>query len=57
MDVLRIIFSDEKIKESDEDKPRAILDYDVHGNIVGMEILHASKRVEKPSAIEFEIAM
>jgi uncharacterized protein YuzE len=30
-----------------------ILDYDKDGNVVGMEILDASKRVENPGAVEF----
>ena len=38
VDVLRILFSSAPIEESDEDKPGVILDYDVGGNIVGMEI-------------------
>lgn len=52
VDVLRITFSAAKIKESDEDKPGVILDYDSKGNIVGMEILNASKRIENPRSIE-----
>lgn len=57
VDIVRIIFSDAAISESDEDKPGVIIDYDVDGNIVGMEIIEASRRVEKPGSIEFEIAV
>lgn len=46
VDVLRIRWSDAPIDESDEDKPGVILDYDKDGNIVGVEILNASKRIE-----------
>jgi uncharacterized protein YuzE len=35
VDVLRIVFSDTPIEDSDEEKPRVILDYDKDGNIVG----------------------
>lgn len=56
VDVLRIFFSDKQIEESDEDKPGIILDYDKAGNIVGMEILDASKRVENPRAVEYATA-
>jgi len=51
-DVLRILFSDAAIEESDEDKPGTILDYDAEGNIVGIEILDASKRMPNPRSIE-----
>jgi YD repeat-containing protein len=52
VDVLRILFSDAAIEESDEDKPGTILDYDADGNIVGIEILDASKRMPNPRLIE-----
>ncbi|MBI4081402.1 MAG: DUF2283 domain-containing protein [Candidatus Lambdaproteobacteria bacterium] len=53
VEVLRILFSSAPIEESDEDKPGVILDYDKDSNVVGMEILNASKRVENPGAVEF----
>jgi len=54
-DVVRILFSKAPIEESDEDKPGVILDYDRVGNIVGLEILDASKRMEDPRSVEHEI--
>ncbi len=56
VDVLRIFFSSAPIEESDEDKPGVILDYDKGGNIVGMEILDASKRMENPRAMDYAIS-
>ena len=56
VDVLRILFSNTQIEESDEDKPGVILDYDKDGNVVGLEILDASKRMENPRAIEYTVA-
>ena len=56
VDVLRIIFSNSPIEESDEDKPGMILDYDRDGNIVGIEILDASKRIENPRSVEYAVA-
>jgi len=41
------------VHESDEDKPGVILDYDKEGNVVGIEILDASKRVENPHEVEY----
>ncbi|NQT35122.1 DUF2283 domain-containing protein [bacterium] len=55
VDVLRIIFSNKLIEESDEDKPGIILDYDQDGNIVGIEILDASKRMENPRSLEYAV--
>lgn len=56
VDVLHIVFSNAAIEESDEDKPGVILDYDKSGNVVGMEILDASKRMENPRSVEYAIA-
>ena len=56
VDVLRILFSNTPIEESDEDKPGVILDYDKDGNIVGLEILDASKRMENPRVVEYAVA-
>jgi len=55
VDVLRILLSQSLIEESDEDKPGVILDYDKDGNIVGMEVLNASKRIENPRAVEYAV--
>jgi uncharacterized protein YuzE len=55
VDVLRILFSNIPIEESDEDKPGVVIDYDKEGNIVGLEILDASKRVENPRSVEFAV--
>ena len=55
-DIIYITFSEEKIKESDEDKPGIILDYSANGNIVGIEIFDASKHIPQPSKFEYEVA-
>ncbi len=55
VDILRLIFSSVPVEESDEDKPGVILDYDKDGNLVGMEILDASKRTENPLAVEYAV--
>ena len=55
VDILRIIFSNAPIEESDEEKPGIILDFDKSGNVVGMEVLNASKRMENPRAVEYAV--
>ena len=55
VDVLRILFSGAAIEESDEDKPGVILDYDKDGNVVGMEVLNASQRVENPRGVDYAV--
>lgn len=55
VDVLRIVFSDMPVEESDEDKPGVILDYDRDGNIVGLEILDASRQTENPRLVEYAV--
>lgn len=54
-DTLRIIFNNSPIEESDENHAGIILDYDRNGNIVGMEILSASERVDNPLGLEYNI--
>ncbi len=56
VDVLRILLSDREITESDESRADVILDYDAAGNVVGMEILNASRHTELPHACEFAVA-
>ena len=55
-DTLTIIFAETVVAESDEDKPGVILDYDANGNLVSLEILDASRRVNLPSKIEYQVS-
>jgi len=52
---LRILFRDAPVEESDEDKPGVILDYDKDGNVVGVEVLNASQRVENPRGVDYMV--
>lgn len=56
VDVVYIKFSEEKVAESDESKSGVILDYDNDGNIVGIEVLEASKKMGQPNGIIYEVA-
>lgn len=54
-DILSMLFSSTPVDESDEVKPGVILDYDAAGNVVGIEILDASLRMENPTAVELSV--
>ncbi|MFN6481382.1 MULTISPECIES: DUF2283 domain-containing protein [unclassified Nostoc] len=56
VDILRIILSDVPIEDSDEKKPGVILDYDEDGNIIALERLDASKRIDNPRSLEYSIS-
>ena len=53
VDVLKIVLSSAPVEESDEEKPGVILDYDADGNVVGIEVLAASTRVDDPRSVEY----
>lgn len=55
VDVLRILFQEVPIAESDEDDSGIIFDYDAEGNVVGLEVLSASKRVDNPQSMSYVI--
>jgi uncharacterized protein YuzE len=56
VDVLQITLKETPIAESGEDTPGIILDFDSEGQVVGIEILQASKRTDNPQAIEYMIS-
>ena len=51
-DTLTLLLRSVPVDESDEGRPGVIHDYDKDGNVVGIEILDASKRVEDPRTVE-----
>ncbi len=55
VDVLNIVLSDVPAEDSDESRPGLILDYDQRGNLVGIEVLDASRRIEDPLSVEYAI--
>jgi uncharacterized protein YuzE len=55
VDVLRIVFRDALVEESDEDKPGVILDFDAVGAVIGIEILNASTRTDNPRSVDFAV--
>ena len=55
-DTLTIELRNARIKESDEMRPGVIVDFGYDGGMVGIEILQASKVVEKAAEIQFAVA-
>lgn len=55
VDVLRIVFREAPVEESDENKPGVILDYAAGGELLGMEILNASARTDNPRSVDFAV--
>ena len=56
-DVIYIRFSDAAISDSDENKPGIIFDYDESGNIVAIEVIGASKKMDHLNSVEYELAL
>jgi len=55
VDVLLITLKDTEIEESGEETTGIILDFDSDHNVVSIEILQASKRIDNPQAIKYMI--
>ena len=51
-DTLSITLRATRVKESDEVRPGVIADFGYDGEVVGFEILDASKRMEAPPSVE-----
>jgi uncharacterized protein YuzE len=51
-DTLTIELTAGKVAESDESRPEVILDYDEHGNLLGLEVLNASRRVDQTRSVQ-----
>jgi uncharacterized protein YuzE len=55
VDVLHIVLNNVPVKASDQNQPGVIIDYDQEGNLIGLEILEASIRVENPRVLEYAV--
>jgi len=54
-DVLTLRLREGTVAESDEERPGVILDFDAEGRVLAIEILNASRQVELPSSVTFEV--
>ena len=55
-DTLTVVLKEVRIADSEEASPGTLLDYDSGGNLVALEVLDASRRVQAPERVEFELA-
>jgi uncharacterized protein YuzE len=55
-DTLTLELKPGPVAESDEQKPGIILDYDAAGDLIGLEILDASRRVAEARSMQFHVA-
>jgi uncharacterized protein YuzE len=53
-DALYLRLTDEPVEESEESAPGVVLDYDVRGEVVGIEVLGLSKRTRALTYVEVE---
>jgi len=54
-DTMTIILRESRVKESDELRPGMIVDFGYDGGVVSIEILGASKVIEKTGEIQFAV--
>lgn len=47
-DALYLELSESDVEKTEEIKPGVMMDYDIDGNIVGVEVLYISKRANQP---------
>jgi len=55
-DTLNIVLTTTPIVESDEIRNGIICDYDKKGNIVSIEVMHASKKITDPFSMSYAIS-
>ena len=54
-DTLTLTLRDAPVRESEEERSGVVLDYGANGDLVGLEILDASRRVAGPTGVELEV--
>jgi uncharacterized protein YuzE len=54
-DILQISFTEDSVEETTQIAPGLVLDYDEDGNVVGLELRKASRKVANPYAIAYII--
>lgn len=52
VDALYVRLNEQAIIESEEVQPGIVFDFDESGSVVGIEVLHVSRRTETPAPIQ-----
>ena len=47
-DAVYLEIADADVERSEQIKPGVVIDYDIDGNVVGVEVLYVSKRTRAP---------
>ena len=55
-DIVVIVFSENKVVDSEEKKPGLIFDFADDGSIVSIEVMNASSQMTFPFKMEYEVA-
>lgn len=55
-DAMYIKLSDNEVSTSTQNSSGVIIDLDLDGNIVGIEIIEVSKRTDNPEKLIYEVA-
>ena len=54
-DTLRIVLKDTPVRKSEEERSGVILDYDATGQLVALEILDASTRLDTVDSVQLRV--
>jgi uncharacterized protein YuzE len=54
-DIVQIALNDREVVETAQITPNLVLDYDDDGLVIGLELRQASKRIENPMGVSFEV--
>lgn len=54
-DIVQISLNQREVVETAQITPNLVLDYDDDGLVIGLELRQASKRINNPQGISFEI--
>jgi uncharacterized protein YuzE len=52
-DILQIAFVETIVEETAQIAPGLVLDYDVDGNVIGLELKKASEKMDNPYAVSY----